>query len=31
MPEEINRILTDKISQILLCPSDAAIENLKNE
>lgn len=31
MPEEINRILTDKISQILLCPSDTAIENLKNE
>jgi len=31
MPEEINRILTDRISDILLCPTDAAIENLKNE
>ena len=31
MPEEINRILTDRISQILFCPTDAAILNLKNE
>ncbi len=31
MPEEINRILTDRISDLLLCPTDTAIENLKNE
>jgi len=31
MPEEINRILTDRISKHLFCPTDAAIENLKNE
>ena len=31
MPEEINRILTDRISDLLLCPTDAAINNLKNE
>lgn len=31
MPEEINRILTDRISDILLCPTDTAIENLKKE
>ena len=31
MPEEINRILTDKISDLLLCPTDTALENLKNE
>ncbi|MDO8735435.1 MAG: UDP-N-acetylglucosamine 2-epimerase (non-hydrolyzing), partial [Elusimicrobiota bacterium] len=31
MPEEINRILTDRISQLLFCPSDAAVQNLKNE
>lgn len=31
MPEEVNRILTDRISNILFCPTDAAIENLKNE
>lgn len=31
MPEEINRIVTDHLSQILLCPSQNAITNLKNE
>ncbi|WP_196888785.1 non-hydrolyzing UDP-N-acetylglucosamine 2-epimerase [Aureivirga sp. CE67] len=31
MPEEINRIMTDRISDLLLCPTDAAVENLKNE
>ena len=31
MPEEINRILTDRISDLLLCPTDTAIDNLKNE
>jgi UDP-GlcNAc3NAcA epimerase len=31
MPEEVNRILTDRISSILFCPTDTAIKNLKNE
>lgn len=31
MPEEINRILTDRISDILFCPTDLAVQNLKNE
>ncbi len=31
MPEEINRILTDRISDLLLCPTTTAIENLQNE
>lgn len=31
MPEEINRILTDQISQILFCPTEAAIANLQLE
>jgi UDP-GlcNAc3NAcA epimerase len=31
MPEEINRILTDKISDLLLCPTDLAVKNLKSE
>lgn len=31
MPEEINRILTDRISDILFCPTDSAVHNLKQE
>lgn len=31
MPEEQNRILTDRISKILLCPTDVAVDNLKKE
>lgn len=31
MPEEINRILTDRISDLLFCPTETAVENLKNE
>ncbi|MDH3999172.1 MAG: UDP-N-acetylglucosamine 2-epimerase (non-hydrolyzing) [Desulfuromonadales bacterium] len=31
MPEEINRILTDRISDILCCPTDTAIANLQRE
>ncbi len=31
MPEEINRILTDRVSTLLFCPSKAAIKNLRNE
>ncbi len=28
MPEEVNRILTDRVSNILFCPT---VQNLKNE
>ncbi|AKV95085.1 UDP-N-acetylglucosamine 2-epimerase [Marinobacter sp. CP1] len=31
MPEEINRILTDQISDLLFCPTDTAVKNLENE
>jgi UDP-GlcNAc3NAcA epimerase len=31
MPEEINRILTDRISAFLFCPTENAVANLKNE
>lgn len=31
MPEEINRILTDRVSNLLFCPTDTAIKNLHNE
>ena len=31
MPEEVNRVLTDQLSTILLCPSRAGVGNLGNE
>ncbi len=31
MPEEINRILADRVSTMLLCPTDAAVANLRAE
>ncbi len=31
MPEEINRITTDHVSQLLFCPTKTSVENLKNE
>ena len=31
MPEEQNRILTDHISKILICPTEVAVENLNKE
>ncbi|HBN21785.1 MAG TPA: UDP-N-acetylglucosamine 2-epimerase (non-hydrolyzing) [Holosporales bacterium] len=31
MPEEINRVLTDHVSDILLCPTKTAVSNLQNE
>jgi UDP-GlcNAc3NAcA epimerase len=31
MPEEINRILTDRISDFLFCPTETAVINLINE
>jgi len=31
MPEEVNRILADRISTLLLCPSVVAVENLVRE
>lgn len=31
MPEEINRILTDRVSAFLFCPTQSAIENLQKE
>src|SRR5262249_47487766 len=30
-PEEVNRILTDRISDLLFCSTDAAMQNLKRE
>ncbi len=31
MPEEINRIVTDRISQFLFCPTQTAVDNLTRE
>ncbi|MFW2347613.1 MAG: non-hydrolyzing UDP-N-acetylglucosamine 2-epimerase [Wenyingzhuangia sp.] len=31
MPEEVNRILTDRISNLLLCPTQTAMDNLEEE
>lgn len=31
MPEEVNRILTDRISDLLFCPTQSAVENLQQE
>lgn len=31
MPEEINRIVADHLSNVLLCPSQTAVDNLKAE
>jgi UDP-GlcNAc3NAcA epimerase len=31
MPEEVNRVVTDHLSRLLLCPSATAVENLRRE
>lgn len=31
MPEEINRVVTDHVSDLLFCPTQTALEHLKNE
>ncbi len=31
MPEEINRVLTDRVSSLLLCPSSIAVNHLRSE
>lgn len=31
MPEEVNRILTDRVSSVLFCPTQAAVDNLEQE
>ena len=31
MPEEINRVITDKLSALLFCPTDRAVKNLSCE
>ena len=31
MPEELNRVLTDRMSDLLFCPTDRAVRNLQEE
>lgn len=31
MPEEVNRVLTDHVSSVLLCPTETAVANLQRE
>lgn len=31
MPEELNRVVTDRLSELLLCPSETAVENVRAE
>ncbi len=31
LPEEMNRVLTDRVTDLLFCPSEDAVRNLKNE
>jgi UDP-N-acetylglucosamine 2-epimerase len=31
MPEEVNRVVADHLSSLLLCPTDVAVSNLKKE
>lgn len=31
MPEEINRVVTDRLSSLLLCPTDRSVNNLRAE
>jgi UDP-GlcNAc3NAcA epimerase len=31
MPEEINRIVSDRVSQLLFCPTQTSVDNLKSE
>ena len=31
MPEEVNRVVADHLSDLLLCPSDTAVRNLAAE
>lgn len=31
MPEEVNRVVTDRLSQLLFCPSHIAVEHLRSE
>ncbi|MFA4849333.1 MAG: UDP-N-acetylglucosamine 2-epimerase (non-hydrolyzing) [Methanoregula sp.] len=31
MPEELNRIITDHLSDMLFCPTETAVDNLRNE